>query len=677
MEKAINKAEKVLLSATIFLLPLVVLWSFPNPLVTPKIILIGIFFITFLALKIVKIISSGKLQVPVSTYDFPVLLMGIAFLASAILKTPNKMEAFFIPGDATVIIGAIAAYFLINGAGKTFKRSLLDIIFISGVTFSVVTLLSFSGIFSKIPQLPAFIKDPLFNPTGSAIAASILLVSILPIGVINLLGKRDVAKKFFYAVSTTIVAFGLAVSIFHNFSPAPTLFPGFKTTWFVAIDSLKESPLLGMGPGNYLTAFNKFRPISFNQTASWNLRFGNAQNFYLTVITETGFVGVAALILLFTLLYKSVKSLFADTTSNSEKVLIAPLAVLMLVFFAFSPSISAIFLLFVLLAINAQTRIANVNLSPSNENQTSTSKIATILPAVVISVPLIAMAVFVGIYTVKATLAEYDFSQAIADLNKNDAVSTYNSVKDAIALNPYVDRYHIGFAQVNLAIAQNLAQKQDLSDDDKNTLAQLIQQAISEAKAAVYLNDQRAGNWETLAAVYRSVVPFAQNSSDFAIQSYNAAITYDPINPNTRISLGGIYYALGDYESAIEVFKYAAMAKPDLANAHYNLAIAYRENGKIDNAISEMTAVLSLVDKDSQDYQTAKAELDNLEKNKPQATSQTSDNLTPPTTVENGTNQTQIQLPEEAAPPTPEEIATPQPTATPTPTLTPTPTPGS
>lgn len=153
-------------------------------------------------------------------------------------------------------------------------------------------------------------------------------------------------------------------------------------------------------------------------------------------------------------------------------------------------------------------------------------------------------------------------------------------------------------------------------------------------------------------------MPFAQGSDNFAIQTYTQAIALNPVNPNLRISLGGIYYALGRYDEAISAFELAALAKPDLANAHYNLSAAYREKGDIDKAISEMNIVLTLVPKDSSDYNLAKSELDALEKNRPSPAPSTplraaegQGNLTPPAEAPQQVIQPPIELPSEANPP--------------------------
>ena len=267
-------------------------------------------------------------------------------------------------------------------------------------------------------------------------------------------------------------------------------------------------------------------------------------------------------------------------------------------------------------------------------------------------------------------------------LNKNDGNKTYDLMRKAISQNGRVDRYHVLFSQVNLALANSIAQNPkgengQLSDDQRNSVTQLIQQAISEAKAAVALNPSRSENWALLADTYRSVMAFAKGSDKFAIQSYNQAIALDPINTKLRLSLGGVYYALGDYDSAIDTLKLAVLTKPDFANARYNLAIAYRDKGETEKAINEMTIVLSLLDKDSQDYKLAKKELDNLETKKTTKTETAEgENLTPPQQTEKVV-QPPIELPNEAQPPEPQVTPTPESSPTPTgeTTASPTPTP--
>jgi Flp pilus assembly protein TadD len=80
----------------------------------------------------------------------------------------------------------------------------------------------------------------------------------------------------------------------------------------------------------------------------------------------------------------------------------------------------------------------------------------------------------------------------------------------------------------------------------------------------------RAQNWEVLGRTYQSIIPLANGADGFAAQAYNQAIALDPINPQTRITLGGLYYAAKNYETASRVFELAELQSPI-----YTTSIAY------------------------------------------------------------------------------------------------------
>ncbi|MCH7730516.1 tetratricopeptide repeat protein, partial [Patescibacteria group bacterium] len=339
-----------------------------------------------------------------------------------------------------------------------------------------------------------------------------------------------------------------------------------------------------------------------------------------------------------------------------------------------------------LLALAAKTHKVQALLSgqalPTSETLSSSNSVSK-LPAIVVALPVIIAVVLLFVNARRIIAAEITYKNALDALVQNEATLTFNSMREAINLNPRVDRYHASYAQVNLALANSIASKdpEEITDEDRASIAQLIQQAIAEGKATVALNPQRAGNWEVLASIYRSIIPFAQGADQFAIQTYKQAVALDPVNPSLRINLGGVFYSLQNYNDAIRAFELAVLAKPDLANAHFNLSAALRENGEIEAAVEEMKLVLALVDRGTRDYELSKQELEKLNEMLPlperpeeeETIEATPETLTTPEAVEEAPIEP-IELPEEAAPPeTPEgETETelsPTPTPTPTPTL--------
>jgi tetratricopeptide (TPR) repeat protein len=364
------------------------------------------------------------------------------------------------------------------------------------------------------------------------------------------------------------------------------------------------------------------------------MRFTTASDYYLTALTELGFVGLFAFVVLFFAVYK--------TVSKKFDIKYLPVIALLVLFAALPTAPILITLLFVLLAVISESENKNTNILAE-----SSAKSAVILVCLPI---LVGLGVFYFVGT-KWVLAENTYTKSLYALSQNNAKSTYDLLVKSINQNTQVDRYHTSLAQVDMALAQSLAGKKDITDADKTTITQLVQQAINEGKSTVTLNAGRAGNWEVLGQIYRSVMSFATGADQFAIQTYTQAVALDPTDPNLRISLGGVYYALGKYDNAIDVFKLAVLAKPDLANAHYNLSVAYGAKKDYDNAITEMNTVLTLVPKDSQDYKLAQNALSDLQKQKPASTTTTSQNLQAPQPTETSNVKPPITLPKEATPP--------------------------
>jgi len=677
MEKTLEKIEIGLLYTTAAVVPIIALPIFPSVYGTTKLAVLAMGVLAVLTVKLAKTLARGSLKYSVGTFDFAIFLLVAGYVASAIFNSPNKMEALLMPGSATLVVAGGLLYFILNQVEEQTRKGVLLSLYAAAIVISILTLLASSGVLKTFTGLPQFMKVNTFNGLAGSLPGIIVLSVMMLFGGSLIAKESKTPLKAFWGMCLVLVIFGTILSIV-NILPGKqqTLqLTDFNTSWVVAIDSLKSDPLLGMGPGNYLTAFNRFRPISYNQTEYWKLRFTSARNYYLTVITETGLVGLAAIILAAYIAGKQVRKEFKEKKRAS-------LAAWMLIILAgwlaaFPGSVVPVMMLFILMAINAEQSRLNLStfLAQPITNQVSQLKggdqsLALRLPILIVALPTVLFILVCGYYGIKWTTAEYTYNRALQAVVSNNGGSAYSLLQLAIMKSPRVDRYHTSYAQINLALANSLAQKkrEEITEQDRSTMAQLIQQAIREGKTAVALNPERAANWEQLARIYTAVVPFAQNADQFAIQTYSQAIQYDPINPDLRIALGGAYFARAEYDSAVRVFELAVAAKPDYANAHYNLAYALKEQGKIQQAINEMTYALSLVDRNSNDYEVAKAALEDLEAKREELKNEAGENLTPPNQESEVAIEPQIELPEDSEPP---DVNKPEPTPSPEPTLAP------
>jgi tetratricopeptide (TPR) repeat protein len=262
---------------------------------------------------------------------------------------------------------------------------------------------------------------------------------------------------------------------------------------------------------------------------------------------------------------------------------------------------------------------------------------------IAVMVLLVAFIASVSFFLTRFYMAEAYFKQGLEGLNKNNAKDLYDNERKALSLNPYNENFHIGFAQTNLLIGNNITQsKKELTDTEKQSVVQAIQAAIAESKAAVTLNPYKAVYWENLAGVYRSVLNVAQGADAWTTSAYQRAMLLDPQNPLYPFSLGGVFYTLIQYDQAAKAFEQAVILKPDWANAHYNLAWAYYQMNKFQDGIAQLQAVQSLTDakKNKADYDKVQKDIESFKSKLPK------DTEVSPTPTPAGQSQTELTLPQ-------------------------------
>lgn len=607
-------------------------------------------------------------KIRVTPYLLPLMVFGLVVLVSAFVVTPNKMDAFLFPGTATLIAVATIFYFLVTQYSNEEKqKDFLVSWFLGGVAFAglvaAFSVLGGWGIVSRFAAVPAWVNQPTFNTTGGVLPAITLFAAVLPLALGGLAKRKTQDAKrntpfILNSIFLILIVAGVVATAFQAL-PGKPAFPRtlpLETGWSIALETLKRFPILGVGPGNFIEAFNRFRPVEYNFTDVWNIRFGASSNWYLHIFTIAGILGIAAFAWVLLVVWKKLDLKKLSPIHYSLFItlilfLLVPANLLLIVTFYF---------LLALVAMPLSSELA-FKFTAYNRDHGVQGK-GNILGWFT---TLLALAGTVGLlfFGGKVYAGEVAYRKALNAVVANNGGEAYNNMLQAIRNNPQITRYRVDNSQINLAIANNIASKQDLSDQERQTVSQLVQQSIAEGKAAVSLNQSRAEFWENLARIYQTLIPAAQGADQFAIATYQQAIALDPINPNLRIALGGVFYGLGRYDDAIKVFELAVAAKPNHANARYNLASALREKKDTVRAVAEMEQVLQLVEINSPDYKTAQTELDKLrgKLKEEQALRQAQDSgqgtLTAPGQQAGPEIEPPLQLPAESAPPATDSAA--------------------
>lgn len=368
------------------------------------------------------------------------------------------------------------------------------------------------------------------------------------------------------------------------------------SSWSISATSFRQRPVWGSGPSTFLFDFTRYKPLRFNYTPLWSIRFDKPISEYLLAFAEMGALGVLAYLFLIAVFVRTMLK------TKDPKFLALGGAVLAAFFFTCS-TVTSHFLL--LLALASSGKVT----AEATERGKRNYKGFTFLGLTLF------FAILLGLGIYRGYSAETHFAQSILAFRGGNLEAAYNHQLRVLSSFPWRDIYHTSFAQINFTMANNsLAGKAELTEEERNTVQLLVAQAVQEAKRAAELSPLNVGNWESLALTYQNLFGFAEGAEDWAVNSYLQAINLDLFNPTLRISLGGLFYRQKDLERAIGQFQAAVNLKNNHANAHYNLGSAYKEAGKIDLAIQEIEIALRLTPVESAGYDEAKAILDELKK---------------------------------------------------------------
>lgn len=672
----------------------------------------------------------------------------------------------------SLIVYVLFYFMLVNSLkGEKQIKWILGVIAVLAQILAVVSLLSYAGI--KILPSP-WITTPNFTPAGSSFSTAAILALLLPFILMNILLNAKplfiILNSVFLLVSgitialtgswpvwvAAVLGLGLTVAVIGPIRQISLIrpirligligpislialitllsfIPPFGKTknplynaakdfpreiqadpvssWKIAVSSFRDSPFWGTGPATYLFDFTNYKPVEFNSTKLWNLRFDFSFNEYLQVLATLGGVGLVALLSLTALFisaayrtyttYLSNRSDLSDRSdkSDSNKVALAISGLVFFVILALHPATLPLLIIGILiLAAFMVSNLSNLSLGDLHSSDIKTKFLqitahltgsssaeeirVDALPGILLTV-VIALVIFTGFFGGKLVVADYHHRLALNAISQNQGVIAYNELIAAEKLNPYSDLYHTDLAQTNFALANAIAFAKgptqsspsgSLTDTDKQNIQVLLQQSINEGRTAVALSPKSAVNWEILALLYRQIAGVAQNALVFSLDSYGRAIFQDPLNPNLRLSVGGVYYAVKNYDMAIRFFTDAINLKPDFANGYYNLSVALRDKGDLANAQILAEKVLTLVDKNSPDDKVANDYLNDLKSRN--TTKTTESPAEPPAAKTSGALQEKslpkvINLPKPEKIATPEAIKKPEPTPAPSPTVAP------
>lgn len=414
-------------------------------------------------------------------------------------------------------------------------------------------------------------------------------------------------------------------------SPFSTKFPlevspSFRTSTEITQATLRDHlPLLGTGPGTYSMNYAKYHTLSINETDFWNTRFDRASSFVFTLAPTVGYLGTGFfLFFLFSMMWTSVEKMIQQKQEEEWIQLFhvfVPWFVLALSSFLFSFNTTLVIALMLfsgLLSAHIVQKESHIKFSQNK---------AVALLSAVCFVGLL-FSLFIGIFfTTGRYSAEIAFTKAVhADRSKADAKIIVSELDRASTLNQWNDDYVRNLSGALLLRVQDelktSSPNTSLSDASKKYIQALVAAAVNASARATSLSPHAVSNWLMRGQIYRSLTGLVDQSSKFSLDAYKHAINLEPLNPNHWNELGKTELAIADAVQPLTVVKNpgtAAQAKKDwqtaldeaekdfikatelksnFSPAHYQLALVYERENKLDLAIGKLENVLKYNDTD-------------------------------------------------------------------------------
>lgn len=706
MKKTFTEISSYLENISILLLgilfiafPLFLLTITTDPYVLPKEILLGaVSLLTLIALG-GKMISDAQVKLRRTPFDLPVILFVLVILVSAWLSI-NRYEALtaFVPLLLAAILYFIIVSFITSESSLFFM--LLSVV-AGAVILSLVSILTYF----KIYILPlGFTHSQTFTPLGSSLDQAMYLFFILPIAlyfaknIFKAKSLKDIQmSSILFGITSIIIVMGLLITVYSLFTIQKTYVLPFETGFQTAFAAISQDPgriaqgfFFGSGFGTYYTDFTRFKQVAFNSNpALWNLTFVRSSSFALELLATTGVLGIGAFIFLIATIFK--KTVGGQLKNNP---VFFSLMAIVLVCLILPFSYIEYALLFLLLGLfSAHQAVKHPKnfyefelqfvalkkgfIAFSTEPEVQKHSLTRFLPSLFLAI-FIAVAAFLAYNSWLYVWSDVLFAQSLTAASQNNGVETYSLESKAISTFPYNDAYHRIFSQTNLSLANSLILQQPKasspSAQTQQTITNLIQQSITEARTATSVSPLNAADWQNLASIYRSLIGFGQNAENFATLANQQAIVLDPNNPQEYIDLGGIYFQLKQWGNAQREFQTAVNLKPDLANAYYNLGHVFQAKNDLTDALSQYEIVKSLVANNPAALKQINSEIAAINK---QAGSQSASEQASPSVVKHtSAKQTPLKLstPSAELPQKKNPVQLPAPTVSITPTITPSPT---
>lgn len=451
------------------------------------------------------------------------------------------------------------------------------------------------------------------------------IIGVLLLGTFVFIQSQEFPNPRRFALPLVV----LFVSVLLLFLPTPlrlnlpiVISPSYGASLEITRDAISSSTsnlLFGTGPGTYLYDYLAFKPTTVNASQFWSFRFDRAKSELLTTIASLGVVGsVLWLVLMVWVAVKSVGRLVFERDHEEWKmtyVIFIGWAILFITHLLYSSNFTMSFLLWGFTGLLASQ--VCLKMWKSDFSTSPRLGLGTSFAFAVVAVGVVASLFITG----ARYAAEVAFAKAVEIDQSEDGTmdEVIAQLNRAVEFNSFSDMYQRNLSSAYLLKAGELiaatAGEEERTPEETQAIVDTVSASVNAAAAATAIEPNYVSNWVVRGSIYRDLMSFTQGAEDLAAQSFQNALTLEPINPIHQTNIGRVYLTVADrarnlksaedpelaaraaeqettlLAGAEAAFLAAIQLKSDYLPAHYYLAAAYERQGKLEQAAARLVAL--------------------------------------------------------------------------------------
>ena len=665
--KTLDTTIPFLIMLLAFSIPLLFLNFLNIPLVIGKGIVLFISILAIFVLWLVARLKDGKFVVPKSPILIAGVILPIVFLISAIFSESPKVSLMgfgYEIGTSMALFLFIILMFLASSLFQSHKKTfqLYILMLVAGVlVFVYMVIQQFSDVLANLPQtiVGTYNDTAIFLGLTAIIALSTLelvalsrrmkilvaislFMSLFGLLVINfsfvwsVLGvfslvlfvygvsffgsnNKDIVNKErkipFFSLFVMLLALllmlpGQTIGDFaaEKFGIANSeIRPSWTGTSEVIKSTIKESPVLGVGPNRFINAWLAYKPEGINSTIAWNTDFSFGVGIIPSFVVTGGILGMLAWILFLGIFITKGVQFVVLSQIKTDKVsrymmflsfISAFYLWIMSIFYV--PNIVCFSLAFLFTGIFVSSLVQAGMVKKYSVSFIDDPRLNFI--SVLGLILLMMVSVSTGYFLFQRLSSVGYFYQYDEAINiHGDLELAKGKLQKAVGFMPNDTYYRnlsgLYITELNIILNSDTKVSEETFKTQFNSIAPKI---VENALLATESDETNYLNWITLARSYSSLMPFLeqQEGYDKAKEAYKKAVLCNPQSPAIRLLQARLELIIDNKIKAKEYIQEAIGMKGNYTEAIFLLSQIQAEEGNLEQAIQSTEDISVLAPND-------------------------------------------------------------------------------